>query len=185
MSSRLLLTFIFLLTAAGAAAIEPGYDDADSVAARIIASGPHPIEGIWQFPADGSLMAIERRRDPSGSTVYRLVVVRSADRTVRPGTLIGLATPAGNGSTFDARISTGSDREQGRLSRGRFTIRLEDEASRLAFSKARSEYYLDLTRLLPYMFRRTIRHRQPTSAPAQICVKKVPQPAVPASPTYL
>lgn len=185
MPPRFLLTLVVALTAICSRATEPGYDDADSVAARIIASGAHPIEGIWQFPADGSLMAVERRPDPSGATVYRLVVVRSADRTVRPGTLIGLATPAGNGSTFDARISTGSDREQGRLSRGRFTIRLDDEASRLAFSKARSEYYLDLTRLLPYMFRRTIRHRQPTVTPAQICVKISPAPPIPATPRYL
>lgn len=181
---RPLLLTALLLTLQAINATDPrrGYNNADSVASRIMASGPHPIEGIWQFPADGSLMAIERTDSPSGATVYRLTVVSSADRTVRPGTLIGEATPAGDSSTFDARISTGG---QGRLSGGRFTIRLGEEASRLAFTKARSEYYLDLTRLLPYMFRRVIRHRHATAPPAQICFKIMPQPAIPATPRYL
>lgn len=181
---RPLLLALMLLTVhtISATGFSRGYDNIDSVAARIIASGLHPIEGIWQFPADGSLMAIERRDDPSGATVYRLTVVSSADRTVRPGTLIGEATPAGDSTTFDARISTDG---QGRLSGGRFTIRLGEEASRLAFTKARGEYYLDLTRLLPYMFRRVIRHRRATPQAAQICFKIIPQPAIPATPRYL
>lgn len=57
---RPLLLALMLLTvqAISATGFSRGYDNIDSVAARIIASGPHPIEGIWQFPADGSLMAI-------------------------------------------------------------------------------------------------------------------------------
>lgn len=160
-----------------------GYESADSVARRIASLGPRTIEGIWSFPDREALIAIERT-SPAASS-YRIVIIRTPDRAIRPGTVMGILSPSGSSDKFDASLYTTSSR--GTLSSPkRFTLSLTETDSRLIFARVGSRYSVDLTRLLPYMFRRLIRINRSgiRTAPAG-CVRIFPAPAAPDSPVYL
>lgn len=164
-----------------------GYGDTDSVAARMASLGPHPAEGIWEFPAEGTEIAIERSQAqgaaPSAAQ-YRIIVVRSADRSIRPGTVMGIMTPA-TGNTFDAALYTSHDGS--RLTRpARFTLTLSENGSELSLRAVKKRWSIELHRLLPYLFRRMIRtNRGSDGSATPVCVKIFPQPDIPMTPRYL
>ena len=65
-----------------------GYADIDSIKRRLTSLPLHIIEGIWQFPADGATVVIERfnpdnTRD-DGAARYRIVILRSPQRSMIP-----------------------------------------------------------------------------------------------------
>lgn len=160
-----------------------GYESADSVASRIASLGPRAIEGIWSFPDREAIIAIERT-SPAASS-YRIVIIRTPDRAVRPGTVMGILSPSGSSEKFDAALYTSSS--GGNLSSPkRFTLSLTEGQSRLTFARVGSRYSIDPTRLLPYMFRRLIRtNRSGTQTAPTGCVRIFPAPTIPDSPVYL
>lgn len=164
-----------------------GYKDRDSIEYRIKSSGPHRIEGIWQFQADGSTIAIERDHaaNHGEGLSYRMVILRSSNRLLRPGTLIGILYPTGKKETFDAEIYT-SDADGGKLrSAKKFTLTLEDNDSRIVFRRQKSKYTVNLWRLIPYMWRGVIRTRDNIGEAPDGCVKIFPTSTVSAEPRYL
>lgn len=166
----------------------PGYNDRAAVQKRIAASGPHRIEGIWQFPETGSTIAIERADDSralQGAVTYRVIVMRSDNRSIRPGTFMGIITPSVKRDVFDASIYTSSHRNSSLDTPRRFTLTLAEKGDRLVFSRVKSKYSLNLWRILPYMFRYAVRRNNNTGEAPQGCVKIYPAPAVPAEPRYL
>ena len=162
----------------------PGFESTDSVTRRIASLGPHNIEGIWSFPDREALIAIERT-SPTASS-YRIVILRTPDRSIRPGTIMGLISPSGRADTFDASLYTSSSNMGSLSSPKRVTLSRIDYGSRIPFARVGSRYSIDLTRLLPYMFRRLIRVNRPggKTAPAG-CVRIFPAPPSPLSPIYL
>lgn len=166
----------------------PGYNDRTVVQKRIAASGPHRIEGIWRFPETGSTVAIEREdnnRAHPGAVTYRMIVMRSDNRSIRPGTFMGIITPSVKSDVFDASIYTSSHRNSSLDSPRRFTLTLAEKGDRLVFSRVKSKFSLNLWRILPYMFRYAVRRNNNTGEAPEGCVKIFPAPAVPAEPRYL
>lgn len=165
-----------------------GYTDIRTVKARIAESGPHRIEGIWQFPGSGATVAIERTQDRSklpGATTYSIVVIRSENRTVKPGTLMGELVPTAKSNTFDAMIYTSAGRKARLTAPKHFTLTLGEQDSRLIFKPVKPKYSINLWRMLPYMFRYVVRKNENTGEAPAGCVKIFPTPAVPAEPRYL
>ncbi|MCH5319987.1 MAG: hypothetical protein J1E38_09825 [Paramuribaculum sp.] len=161
-----------------------GYGDEEIVESRLTERGPHRIEGIWQFLADGSKIAIERN-DESEGLEYRIVVIRSSNRLLRPGTLIGNLLPTGKNNIFQATVYS-SDADGGKLRLPKtYTLTLGDEDSRLIFSKVKSRYKINLWRLVPYMWRGVIRSSDGDSQTTEGCVKIFPDPSKPVEPRYL
>lgn len=164
-----------------------GYNDVDSLRRRLAALPLHFIEGIWSLPADGAEFAIERIA--AGATMsavrYRIVVLRTPDRALRPGTVMGIMTPAADGE-YDAAIYTSVDGD-GRLRAPRqFTLQLRDDNSAITIKRVKSRYSLELYRLLPYLLRRTIRSRNGDNGSATMtAVRQFPDPVMPLSPRYL
>lgn len=162
----------------------PGYNDTDSIERRIIDRGPHRIEGIWQFQADGSSIVIEREERLEGLS-YRMVVLRSSNRLLRPGTLIGNLIPTGKSDVYDASIySTDADGGKLRLPKN-YLLTLGEGESRLIFKKQKSKYAVNLWRLIPYMWRGVIRVRPTGDESQEGCVKIFPNPDKPVEPRYL
>lgn len=155
---------------------------------RIAEAGPHRIEGIWQFTADGVTVAVERVepvQSVPGNYNYRMILIRSANRALRPGTVMGYLSATAHPSTFDARLYTS---EKGRrLTRPtRFTLKLTDDESRMSFLEHKTSVKLNLWRMLPYMFRHTVRTRVNEQArDLHGCMRLFPDPAVPPEPRYL
>ena len=85
-----------------------GYER-DSVTNRLRALPLHDIEGLWQWVEDGAIIAIERDFINEAITRYRMVIVESPQRSIRPGTVMGYLTTTAKRDNFDARIYTDND----------------------------------------------------------------------------
>lgn len=169
-----------------------GYDNPDSIAARLGELPLHAVEGLWRFASEGSLMAIERQTArttgeyEAEATVYRMVIVRAADMALRPGTVMGYLTPTAKRGVYDARIYTSRlDSGTALTSPKSFTLTLTDEDSRLSISDYGSSLRFNWWRLLPYMYRYLFTRREKSPGAIQGCLRVFPQPAVPPEPRYL
>lgn len=160
--------------------------DYRSVTARMAEAALHRVEGVWMFPGDGSLIAVERIPASDGSTEYVMAVVRASNRTLQPGTVIGRLWPTALRDTFEARLYTSASDDGETLSGAQtFTVNLTDSDSRLQILHHRKHIKLNWWTLLPYMFRRLVREIDETPRNLDGCVRVYPQPAIPAEPRYL
>lgn len=166
-----------------------GYDDPDSVRARMAASPLHIVEGLWRFPADGGLMAVERcdiSGAGDGASQYRLVVVDAANRILSPGTVMGYLWATSKRGVYEARLYTSVNSEGTSLGSPKyFTLTLDDQESRLSFRKHKTGVRLNLWRLLPFMFRFSVVRQDNRPDDLDGCVREYPMPALPAEPIYL
>lgn len=169
-----------------------GYDSAAEVTERLATLPLHAVEGLWRFASEGTLMAIERgddrplRTDDAGTTIYRLIVVRAADSSLRPGTVMGYLTPTAKRGVYDARIYTGqSDSGTSLHSPKKFTLTLADSDSRLAISSYGSSLRFNWWRLLPYMYRYIFTRKEKSPGDISGCLRVFPAPAIPSKPRYL
>lgn len=197
---RLFITLSLLCTAASTVAADKitsllparserleGYDDVDSLRRRLGALPLHFVEGIWSLPADGAEFAVERTAPSATMSAvrYRIVVLRTTDRAVRPGTVMGIMTPAADGE-YDAAIYTSIDADGQLRSPRQFTLKLRDDNSAITIKRVKSRYSLEPHRLLPYLFRRVIRSRYGDNGSATMtAVRQFPDPVIPLSPRYL
>ncbi|MDE6652472.1 MAG: hypothetical protein K2K08_08735 [Paramuribaculum sp.] len=164
------------------------YSDMGAIRSRITNSGPHRIEGIWQFPGSGATVAIERIADRTklpGANTYNMVVVRSDNRNIKPGTLMGVLAPSAKSNIYDAVIYTSPGRKARLTMPKHFTLTLSEQDSRLIFKQVKSKYSLNLWRMLPYMFRYVVRTNENTGKAPLGCIKIFPSPAIPTEPRYL
>lgn len=169
-----------------------GYDNADIVIDRLSRLPLHTVEGLWRFAAEGTLMAIERSDDreigpdDAGTVRYRMIVVRAADLTLRPGTVMGYLAPTAKRGVYDARIYTGrTDAGTSLHSPKKFTLTLGDSDSRLAISDYGSSLRFNWWRLLPYMYRYVFTRKEKSPGDISGCLRVYPAPAIPSEPRYL
>ncbi|WP_295731694.1 hypothetical protein [uncultured Muribaculum sp.] len=168
-----------------------GYDNPDSVRAEMRRRALHRIEGIWSFPSDGASIAIERHRDmskPGGSdgVHYRMVVLRSPCRSLRPGTVMGYLSATAKPGIYAAEIYTAGDGGPVLRRPKRFTLTLVDDAH-LTFRQHSRKLKVNLWRLIPYMSRISMRLSD-SDAPTDLdgCTRVFPRPlSGPVEPRYL
>lgn len=157
----------FLKALPESSAMMAGYDDVDSVTARMAALPLLPAEGVWQMTDGGAIIALERYVDPtlplqSQWATFRLVMVKSPIRRVRPGTVIGHAVATAKCGVLEARLYTDFARES-RLSVPRtFYLHLSADGSTLTFKAKKSRLAVNPFKLLPYLYRHTVTIRQNT-----------------------
>lgn len=139
--------------------IAAGYGLIDSVETRMSRLPLDPLEGIWEMTADGAVIAIERENAAARTitSTYRLTTISMPDRSVAPGTLMGRAIPTSDPRKFDAVIYTESADERLK-SPANFIISLTDD-ERLSLSHYRRGLYVNLWRMVPYMFRYSVGSR--------------------------
>lgn len=135
-----------------------GYENVDSVAARLAELPLCPAEGIWQMTGGGALFAIERENMATelAPTRLRMVMVRSPWRTIRPGTLLGHLEPTVRPGVYEARIYSALARRTGLSVARAFTLKLNDERSLMTFEPFKSPIKINVFRMLPYMYRRLV-----------------------------
>lgn len=77
---------------------------------RMATAPLHHIEGIWQFTDNGATVAIERHRSAdrtSHSSIlhgYRIILITSPNRALRPGTVMGYIAPTAKSGQYTASI---------------------------------------------------------------------------------
>lgn len=152
----------------------------------------HHIEGIWRYTTEKTEIAIIRPVCLEGCDLaaggvdegcYYIVLTGSADRSLRPGTVMGVVIPSAKSGVYEARIYT---RKAASLMYDprKFTLRLSDDDSRLVFDKKKSEFSVNLWHFVPYLWRYSVRRN--VSAPAVSgCIRVYPEPELPLEPRYL
>lgn len=166
-----------------------GYADIDSIKRRLTSLPLHIIEGIWQFPADGATVVIERfnpdnTRD-DGAARYRIVILRSPQRSMIPGTVMGYLSPSAKRGVYTAKIYTAGDGGSTLIRPKRFTLTLNDDGH-LSFRRHRSSVYVNVWRLLPYVSRLGVRVRNDNPQDLDGCLRLFPAPVSgPVEPRYL
>lgn len=111
-------------------------------------------EGIWRMAPTGTIFEIKARPGHAGS--YTLEMHLSPDLRVSSGTAMGGMTEAGKAGVYDARLRvdpvTGSQSEHERS----YTLTLDGDG-RLTVKPYSKKLSVNLNRLLPYMFRFSVR----------------------------
>lgn len=133
-----------------------GYSTVDSVRQRMAAAPLLPLEGIWEMTVDGAVVAIEREPSPmrTATATYRIVIVRSPDRSIPCGTLLGVGVDTSKPGQVECLIYTKSSR--GTLySPAAFVLELGANG-RLGLYQYRRGVRVNAWGLLPYMWRRTL-----------------------------
>lgn len=165
-----------------------GYSTPTLVRQRMASMPLHDIEGLWEFAGEGSLMAIERVNGTHGAaTLYRLVNVKSADISMREGTVMGYLTPTAKRRQYDARIYSSRSDDHTFLTRpSRNLITLSDDGTRILFKAYGRKFRFNWWRLLlPYMYRHLITPVENHPGDIEGCVKVFPEPSIPLNPRYL
>lgn len=133
----------------------------DGVEERIAMEASNPIEDVWKLVATGGLIAVERMEfhgaDVGLTDCYRMIVLRSPDRAIRPGTVMGYLQPTAANGTYEARIYTDTD-GNGTLTDAK-SFRLVVTENAMQFYRVRSGLSVNIFRMLPYMFRRAVDYR--------------------------
>lgn len=152
-----------------------GYADIDSVERRIATSAPAPAEGVWRLTDTGAIIAIERcpagilpASDPE---TLLMVVMRSPDRSLRPGTVMGCLHRGAAPGSYDARIYSKSP-EPGKLGSPKSVhITADPSGEYLKFLRDPSGASVNLWSLLPYMFRRLVKRKADNRPGVHGCVR--------------
>lgn len=168
-----------------------GYDNPDTVRNAMQRRPLHRIEGIWAFPSDGASVAIERCDDgtlagTADAVAYRIVVLRSPCRSLRPGTVMGHLAATAKPGVYAAELYTWGDGGATLARPKSFTLTLVDDAH-LTFRQHSRKVKVNLWRLLPYMSRISMRVSD-SDAPTDIdgCTRLFPRPlSGPVEPRYL
>lgn len=161
----------------------------DSIKADMDSRPLHHIEGIWMMTETSAKVAIELESGPTNSarstdaTAYRMVLLTSPNRALRPGTLMGRIVPSAKEGIYQAEIY--SSAIGSRLSNpAKFTVELDKTDNRIILTRHQNAFSVNLWRALPYMWRYVVRKNQPTPT-YHGCVRLYPPPVPPLQPIYL
>lgn len=154
MRPLLLLFLLLLMTASPAYGGAPRLMAPDSVCSGQ-AAGP---EGLWRMGADGAVFAVGR--EPGSRGAYVLTLISSPDLTIPSGTAFGTMTATGRPFTYDASLSkslSGRGHKLSRKSYRDFVVEYSPESGLLTFTAYHRGRTLNVVRLLPYLFRFSIK----------------------------
>lgn len=136
-----------------------GYNDIDSVRLAIDSRGASGIEGIWQLAGSQALVAIEPAAHPAvsgaGYEALQIVIVSSPRKSMRPGTVLGYATPTAREGYWEAEIYTTPMRSLLQNHR-RFTLHADSDGTHLSMTPVRSALRFSLRHTLRFLFRASV-----------------------------
>lgn len=163
-----------------------GYHNVDSVVARMATMPLDVIEGLWQFSGNGSRVVIVKvTREMNVKANYAVVIIDGADRTLRPGTVIGLINRGGERGTYIATFYKEHNLTTPGLSGRRvFTLNLASDRAFMRFIPQNPKLRIYLPSLLPGIAGRVIRKGY-ENRPADGCIRLFPEPLKPVEPRYL
>ena len=151
--------------------------------------GPADIDGIWKMAGSQTIVAIEPATHPSlsgaGFEAYQIVILSSPRKSMRPGTVLGYATPTARPGYYDACIYTTKVRAllQKHL---RFTLHMSDDRLHLSMTPVKSRLSFSLRHTLRFLFRAGVSIRNNDDESHDGFIKQYPEPeGKPQRPVYL
>lgn len=156
--SRLMHLFLLLWAASFIAVGQQlqGFNSVEEAKESMAGLALQEVEGLWEFPANGSVLAVVR--DDERASRFRIVAVESPYLVLTPGEVLGYAYPTAKRGVLDARLkeihADGSTRGYDDGKSHRFTLTL-NESDAMVFTPVKKGFRLgwDWWRLFPYMFR--------------------------------
>lgn len=163
-----------------------GYHNVDSVVSRLGTMPLDVIEGLWQFSADGArVVIVKTTREMDVRADYAVVAVDGADRTLRPGTVVGLINRGGERGTYHASFYKEHNLSSpGLTGRREFTLNLASDRAFIRFVPRNPKFRIYLPSLLPGIAGRVIRKGY-QNRPSEGCMRIFPEPLKPIEPRYL
>jgi len=152
--------------------------------------GMHRVEGIWRL-TDGTTVAIERDEtagegETDAIALYRVAILRSSVRSVRPGTVIGYLASSAKAGVYEGRFYTDYSRRGFPSRPKKIIVRLDGVDDRISFDPDRSGWRMTLRHSLPWLFKPTVRYQTDRSrSDLYGGVRVYPAPSVPLEPVYL
>ena len=133
----------------------PGYETVETVKHRMKTESLMPVEGIWKFPQNGTLIIIER--DDMQASRFRIVALESDYIVIESGQLLGYAYPTTKPETFEASLTEingdgSSKKEKAKEAKFLITFAAPDA---ITFKPLKKGWTVNWNwwRLFPYMFR--------------------------------
>ena len=154
-----------------------GYDTQEEIVGRLSNLPMVDLEGVWLFPATGQSIVIER--EDRGAMRFRVVSVSSSGIGIESGTLLGYVVPTAKVDTYDAsmaEINADGSVRSSQWSKNRvikFTLSLS--GGRLSFTPVRRGIRVNWWRLLPYMFRFSVRSYDDRARGLDGCIRLWPR----------
>lgn len=110
-----------------------------------------PIEGVWQFPADGASLVIVK----NSSTTFDIFLLDSPRFDVKPGTLVGSAVISPKKNYYDGELKPRNLGKKLKLGNQLVTFLVGDNGS-LAIRPYSDGYKVSFRRWLNYFFKISI-----------------------------
>lgn len=134
----------------------PGYEHIDSVKQRLKQLPLRNFEGLYTFPVNNTVIAVERD-DPQASR-FKIVAVNSPYLLLEPGQLLGYAYPTTHSDTFDAfltHINANGTTAGRKGEKARHFVVTLNRSDALEFKAVKKGLKItwDWWRLFPYLFR--------------------------------
>lgn len=161
-----LLTGVLLLSTAAGAFEHVRAEDAPAAS---------PCAGVWQMAGDGALFIITD--DAAHPGTLRLEMLMAPDFSIAPHTVFGTMHPAATPGSFDAAL---------RLRKGFFKRHLRPDAvtkakvsitgGMAAIEPYKSGWTVDLLRIIPYLWRASVRKNEPNASGLLGAQRIAPEP---------
>lgn len=157
----------------------------DSLVAVIDRGALDAIEGVWKFGGDGAVVAIVRRPPTVRLSVdYVIVSIGGANRSLRPGTIVGTANRGGERGSYSASFYGSHSSRHKLKGKKSFTLVLDNDGAYLRFVPRHGLLRFYLPSLLPGIAGRLV-HPGYIDRPADGCHRLYPGPEMPVEPRYL
>lgn len=143
---------IFLITFAPLRLLAAEWDEA-YVEALFADRLLDPIEGVWQFPADGASILIVK----ATASTYDIYLLDSPRLDVRPGALIGSAVTSPKKNYYDGELKPRNLGSRTKLGNQSVTFTVNDGGT-LSIRPYSDSYKISLRRWFNYFFKISISH---------------------------
>lgn len=120
-----------------------------------IAPSTEPAAGYWRIEPEGAIFVCEPYAGRTGS--YTLRLVSSPVLGVAPGTYFGAMTATAKKGVYQAELILDPSNFKRRAHTRNCTIEMNEEANRLIFKPYHNRLKVNLNRLMPYLFRVSLR----------------------------
>lgn len=122
--------------------------------------GPYatPYEGVWRMTPGGAVFALDAV--PGRAGTYDMRMIFSPDLTIAPDTYFGTMTATADPAVYDASLLLDPSGTKGAKSMRRrrsFTVEFNTDANRMVFKPYSDKWTVNFNRILPYLFRFSVR----------------------------
>lgn len=148
---RAMSVVLAVVAALAAAAMPPTWIRLDSVCAAAV-----PQAGVWRMMPRGAVFSVDPVAGRHGT--FELTMLYCERFDITPGTVFGTMTQTASEGVYEASLAIDPSGRKPDGRRRSFTVEMPAPYNRLVFKPYKSSWSVNFYRLLPYLFRFSVRH---------------------------